>query len=182
VLWAWPLLLAWRLQPALGLRAPLVRRSGSAARWAAAPARCGRAAGRGRATWGVRRRCSGAVQRRGAALLRPPGRCGGEVRRCSGAVQRRLARCVRARCWGWFASGWRLVPWQLPLQLCWRPEASVRAAGALAWAYSSQIPTPRVVGPRPGLQPRQPRSQIRPWRAMVTLAVAAPRGFAHQGS
>jgi hypothetical protein len=80
--------------------------------------------------------------------------------------------CAAARCWGCalvVAGG----------SLCWRlerpcalPELRLGAGGCGhgACAYSSLFPHPRVVGPRPGLQPRQPRSQIHPCtRAMSSV-------------
>jgi hypothetical protein len=40
--------------------------------------------------------------------------------------------------------------------------------GLVRMGLLSLLPAPLVVGPRPGLQPRQPRSQIRPWSCPST--------------
>jgi hypothetical protein len=107
-------------------------------------ARCGRAA------------CSWAGRRwRGAVGLQPaPGRwAGGRGRpdgRWRGAVWPPVPRCIRAR-----------APWRLLLLRLGAGGGAVVGLVRMG-LFLSLLPAPLVVGPRPGLQPRQPRSQIRP--------------------
>jgi hypothetical protein len=60
-----------------------------------------------------------------------------------------VSRCVRAR-----------APWRLLLLRLGAGGAAVLGLVRMS-LFLSLLSTPRVVGPRPGLQPRQPWSQIR---------------------
>jgi hypothetical protein len=77
------------------------------------------------------------------------------------------ASAIRARLRA--AGGWLLPLLERPCALLELRLGAGRLAtmGMAAWAYSSLFPTPRAVGPRPGLQTRQPRSQIRRCRSQI---------------
>jgi hypothetical protein len=91
-----------------------------------------------------------------------------------------VPRCVRA-------------PWRLLLLRLGADGATVLGLVRMG-LFLSLLPAPRVAGPRPGLQPRQPRSQIRhcfqsrarlcpsvdrpsPWSSCVRACMCAPCSY-----
>jgi hypothetical protein len=86
------------------------------------------------------------------SLLLGAGRADGDGRMAGRAVSwwPPVPRCVRAR-----------APWRLLLLRLGAGGGAVLGLVRMG-LFLSLLPVPLVVGPRPGLQPRQPRSQIRP--------------------